>query len=304
MDLRLAKLVGIEIEALVKEHEATIKNIEKYKDILTNPKSLDRTIIKELAEFKKEFVVKRRTRIENLEEASFEEKKIEEAPVYFIMDRFGYAKMIDIPTFERNRETIKAESKYIIPVLNTGRICIFTSTGDMHTIKMMDIPLCKMKDKGVPIDNVSNYDSTKEEYIYLCPLSDAVMQKFMFVTKDGMMKQVYGTEFDVLKRTVAATKLTDDDRVISIAPIIDQKTVALISKEGFVIRFNIDEVPVKKKSAVGVRGIKLSPGDEITDVFYVAAMNDTQVCKVKGKKLEVGKIKLTKRDSKGTKVRG
>ena len=303
LDLRLAKLVGLEIEALIKEHDTTLKNIEKYKDILTNPKTMDKTIIKELDEFKKEFAVERRTRIENLEEATFEEKKIEEAPVYFLMDRFGYAKMIDVPTYERNKDTIEADNKFIIPVLNTGRICIFTSTGDMHTIKMLDLPLAKMKDKGVPIDNVSNFDSTKEDYIYLCPLNEVVMQKLMFVTKQGMMKQVYGTEFDVLKRTVAATKLNDNDAVINIHPIVDQKNVALISKEGFVIRFAIEEVPLKKKGAVGVRGIKLSATDEITDVFYMA-IGDNPTCKVKGKNMEVNKIKLTKRDSKGTKIRG
>ena len=303
LDLRLSKLVGLEIEALMKEHDTTLKNIEKYKDILTNPKTMDKTIIKELEEIKKEFAVPRRTRIENLEEATFEEKKIEEAPVYFLMDRFGYAKMVDVATFERNKDTIESENKFIIPVLNTGRICIFTSNGDMHTIKMLDLPLCKMKDKGVPIDNVSNFDSTKEDYVYLCTLNDVVMQKLMFVTKQGMMKQVYGTEFDVLKRTVAATKLNDGDAVISIAPMIDQKTVALISKDGFVTRFAIDEVPLKKKGAVGVRGIKLTETDEITNVFYLA-MGDNPVCKVKGRNLEVNKIKLTKRDTKGTKVRG
>lgn len=303
LDLRLSKLVGLEIEALIKEHDITLKNIEKYKDILTNPKTMDKTIIKELEEIKKEFATPRKTRIENLEEATFEEKKIEEAPVYFLMDRFGYAKMVDVPTFDRNKDTIETENKFIIPVLNTGRICIFTSSGDMHTIKMLDLPMCKMKDKGVPIDNVSNFDSTKEEYVYLCTLNEVVMQKLMFVTKQGMMKQVYGTEFDVLKRTVAATKLNDGDFVISVAPIVDQRTVALITKDGFVIRFAVDEVPLKKKSAVGVRGMKLAPSDEVTDVFYLAT-GDNPICKVKGKNLEVNKIKLTKRDSKGTKVRG
>ena len=303
LDLRLSKLVGLEIEALIKEHDITLKNIEKYKDILTNPKTMDKTIIKELEEIKKEFATPRKTRIENLEEATFEEKKIEEAPVYFLMDRFGYAKMVDVPTFDRNKDTIETENKFIIPVLNTGRICIFTSSGDMHTIKMLDLPMCKLKDKGVPIDNVSNFDSTKEEYVYLCTLNEVVMQKLMFVTKQGMMKQVYGTEFDVLKRTVAATKLNDGDFVISVAPIVDQRTVALITKDGFVIRFAVDEVPLKKKSAVGVRGMKLAPSDEVTDVFYLAT-GDNPICKVKGKNLEVNKIKLTKRDSKGTKVRG
>ena len=303
LDLRLSKLVGLEIEALIKEHETTLKNIEQYKDILTNPKTMDKTIIKELDEIKKEFGVPRRTRIENLEEASFEEKKIEEAMVYFIMDRFGYAKMIDVATFDRNKETIEAENKVIIPVLNTGRICVFTSNGNMHTIKMLDLPLCKMKDKGVPIDNVSNFDSKTEDAIYLSTLKDVVVKKLMFVTKQGMMKQVYGTEFEVLKRTVVATKLNENDSLLSISPIVDERNVALISKDGYAIRFSVDEVPIKKKSAVGVRGIKLLSGDEITDVFY-RSMGDNPVCKVKGRNVEVNKIKLTKRDSKGTKLRG
>ena len=303
LDLRLSKLVGLEIEALIKEHETTLKNIEQYKDILTNPKTMDKTIIKELDEIKKEFGVPRRTRIENLEEASFEEKKIEEAMVYFIMDRFGYAKMIDVATFDRNKETIEAENKVIIPVLNTGRICVFTSNGNMHTIKMLDLPLCKMKDKGVPIDNVSNFDSKTEEAIYLSTLKDVVVKKLMFVTKQGMMKQVYGTEFEVLKRTVVATKLNENDSLLSISPIVDERNVALISKDGYAIRFSVDEVPIKKKSAVGVRGIKLLSGDEITDVFYLS-MEDNPVCKVKGRNVEVNKIKLTMRDSKGTKLRG
>lgn len=303
LDLRLAKLVGLEIETLLKEHDTTLNNIEKYKEILTNPKTMDKTIIKELDELKKEFARERRTRIENIEEVTFKEKEIEESPVYFLMDRFGYAKMVDVATYERNKETIDTENKFVIPVLNTGRICIFTSVGNMHTIKMSDFHIAKLKDKGVPIDNMSNFDSTKEDYVYLCALSDVVMQKLMFVTKCGMMKQVYGTEFDVLKRTVAATKLNDGDFVISISPIIDEKNVALITRDGFVIRFAIDEVPLKKKGAVGVRGMKLTGSDEITDVYYIG-IHDNPVCKVKGKNMEVNKIKLTKRDSKGTKVRG
>ena len=303
LDMRLAKLVGLEIEALLKEHENTLKNIEKYKDILTNPKSMDKLIIKELDAFKDEFAVERRTRIENVEEAVFEEKKIEEAEVYFLMDRFGYAKTVDTATYERNKETIDSENKYVIPVLNTGRMCVFTNLGQMHVIKMLDLPLCKMKDKGVPIDNVSNYDTSKESVVYLCPLGEIIFKKLCFVTKLGMMKQVYGTEFDVLKRTVAATKLMDDDEVISIEAILDQKNVALVTRDGFVIRFNVDEVPLKKKSAVGVRGMKLTGTDEIEEVFFIAN-GENPVTTIKNKKYELNKVKLTKRDSKGTKVRG
>ena len=303
LDMRLAKLVGLEIEALMKEHDETLKNIELYKDILTNPASLDRTIIKDLDSFKKEFGKERKTRIENVEEAHFEEKKIEEMPVYFLMDRFGYAKTVDVATYERNKDTIETENKYIIPVLNTGRICLFTSTGQMHTIKVLDLPFGKMKDKGTPIDNVSNYDSSKEYVIYVCTLADVVMQKLCFVTRQAMMKHVYGTEFDVLKRTVSATNLAEDDELIAVMPITTQNQVSLITRDGYVTRFIIDEVPIKKKGAVGVRGMKLTGSDIVEQVFFTS-FGENPSFEIKNKKMEVNKIKLTKRDTKGTKVRG
>lgn len=303
LDMRLAKLVGLEIEALMKEHDETLKNIELYKDILTNPASLDKTIIKELDSYKKEYATERKTRIENLEEAKFEEKKIEEMQVMFLMDRFGYAKTVDKTVFERNRDSIEMEYKTIVPVMNTGRICVFTSTGQMHTIKVMDLPLGKNKDKGVPIDNVSNYDSTKESVVYVCALADVVMQKLCFATKYAMMKFVYGTEFDVLKRTVAATNLTDGDELISVCPITSQNQVSLVTRDGYVTRFIIDEIPVKKKGAVGVRGMKLTGTDEVEQIFFTS-FGENPSFEIKNKKMEVNKIKLTKRDTKGTKVRG
>ena len=69
------------------------------------------------------------------------------------------------------------------------------------------------------------------------------------------------------------------------------------------IRFNVDEVPLKKKSAVGVRGMKLTGTDEIEEVFFIAN-GENPVTTIKNKKYELNKVKLTKRDSKGTKVRG
>ncbi|MDO4965457.1 MAG: DNA topoisomerase (ATP-hydrolyzing) [Lachnospiraceae bacterium] len=303
LDMRLSKLVGLELEALMKDHEETLKNIELYKDILTNPATMDKTIVKELDAYKKEYAVERKTRIENLEEAKFEEKKIEEMQVMFLMDRFGYAKTMEVSLFERNRDTIEAEYKTIIPVMNTGRMCLFTSAGQMHTVKVLDLPLGKSKDKGVPVDNVSNYDSSKETIVYVTTLADVVMQKLCFVTKTSMMKQVYGTEFDVLKRTVAATNLADSDELISICPITTQNQVALITRDGYVTRFVIDEVPLKKKGAVGVRGMKLTGSDIVEQVFFTS-FGENPSFNIKNKKMEVNKIKLTKRDTKGTKVRG
>ncbi len=300
--MRLSKLIGLEIEALLKEHEETLKNIESYKDILTNPKSMDRLIIKELDSYKKEYGRERRTLIENAEAVVFEEKKIEEMEVMFLMDRFGYARTVDMGTYERNRDTIDSESRYIFPVMNTGRVCLFTNTGQMHTIKVLDLPFGKLKDKGVPIDNVSNYSSSDEELIYACNLKELIMQKLCFATKKSMLKHVYGTEFDVTKRSVAATGLNDGDELIAVFPIIDEKNIVLRTRDGFFLKFNLEEIPLKKKGAAGVRGMKLTGTDEVTGVYPLKNGVETTI-DVNGKKVELNRLKLARRDTKGTKLR-
>ena len=103
LEMRLYKLIGLEIEALQKEHEETLKNIARYEDILNNYGSMSNVIMEELEAFKKEYGRKRRTAVENAEEAVFEEKKIEEQEVVFLMDRFGYTKTVDTSVYEIGR---------------------------------------------------------------------------------------------------------------------------------------------------------------------------------------------------------
>lgn len=302
LEMRLYKLIGLEIDALMAEHDKTLENIKLYKDILTNPGTMDATIIKELDSIKKEYNRPRRTLIENAQEIVFEEKKIEEAEVYFLMDKFGYAKTVDSATFDRNRDAIEAEFKYSFPILNTGRVCIFSDKGVMHSIKVSDLPCGRFRDRGIPIDNVSNFSTQNETAVYVCAMADLVLQKLMFVTNKGMMKQVYGTEFDVTKRTVAATGLNDGEYVLSIEPIVSHKNIVLKTQEGMFLRFDIDEVPVKKKAAIGVRGIRLSQSDSVEAVYYIKSGEDT-VIEFGNRLLDLSKLRLGKRDSKGTKVR-
>lgn len=160
--MRLQKLIGLELEALLKDHDETLKNIAKYEDILGSRAAMAKVIIKELESFKKEYAKPRKTVIDNLEEAVVEEKKIEEMDVVFLMDRFGYAKTVDVATYERNKEAANTENRYILTCKNTDKICIFTNKGQMHLLKVLDLPYGKFRDKGTPIDNLSNYNSSEE----------------------------------------------------------------------------------------------------------------------------------------------
>ncbi len=303
LELRLYRLIGLEIEALKKDYEQTTANIYRYEDILDRRESMAQVIIDDLDAIKKMYAVERRTVIENAEEAVFEEKKVEEMDVVFLMDRFGYCKTIDNPTLERNREAIEQESAWIVPCKNTGQILAFTNKGNLHTVKVMDLPFGRFRDKGTPIDNVSNYNSSEEDIIFITSKSQLALQRLAFITKSGMIKYVAGNEFDVAKRMVAATKLADGDEVKSVNLIYDQMYVTLCSHKGFLLKFDVSEIPEKKKAAVGVRGIKLAADDYVEEVFYMNAFEEKKIIEFHEKKLDLALIRPQKRDAKGTKIK-
>ncbi len=302
LEMRLYKLIGLEIEALIKEHDETMANIYRYEDILASRDSMTQVIINELDAIKKEYGKKRRTVIENTEQTVYVEKKPEEMDVFFMMDKFGYARTVDMATFERNKEAALSENKYAFVCKNTGKVCVFTNKGQLHTIKVSDIPFGKFRDKGVPIDNVSNYNTADEEIVCVASQSELNLYRIVFATKDAMVKIVDGGEFDVSKRSVAATKLQDGDMLVSVEVLKEQRNMVLRSAEGFFLRFPLEEIPEKKKAAIGVRGMKLGAKDIITDVYYTQNAVE-QTIEYKDKKLELNKIKLGKRDGKGVKVR-
>lgn len=302
LEMRLYKLIGLELEALINEHEETMANIYRYEDILERRDSMAQVIMNELDGYKKEFGRPRRTVIENGQEAVYKEKELEEMEVICLMDRFGYVKTIDPATYERNKEAADTENKFVFPCKNTGRICLFTDTGQMHTVKVADLPFGKFRDKGVPIDNVSNYSTEKEQLVYVTSQSELNLKQVLFVTAQSMMKIVDGGEFDVSKRTVAATKLGDGDTVLSVVTLYDQKYIVLQSRNGYFLRFSVEEIPEKKKGAVGVRGMKLGSGDSLEAVYYTQNITETTI-PYKSKDLSLNSIKLGKRDGKGVKVR-
>ena len=302
LEMRLYKLIGLELEALINEHEETMANIYRYEDILDRRDSMAQVIMNELDGFKKEYSHPRKTVIENGQEAVYKEKELEEMDVVFLMDRFGYAKTVDVSTYERNKEAADAENKYIFTCKNTGRLCLFTTTGQMHTIKVLDLPYGKFRDKGTPIDNVSNFSQKTEEIVYITSQKELNLCQVIFATAQSMLKVVDGGEFDVTKRTVAATKLAEGDSVVSVTALTDQRNIVLQTRAGFFLRFSIDEIPEKKKGAIGVRGMKLGDGDQVENVYYTKNAVETTI-EYKGKELILNNLKLGKRDSKGTKVR-
>ncbi|MFR8172123.1 MAG: DNA topoisomerase (ATP-hydrolyzing) subunit A [Marvinbryantia sp.] len=303
LEMRLYKLIGLEIAALQKEHDETVKNIARYEDLLNNYGSMAKQIVKELQSFKKEYAVPRKTVVENGEEAVYEEKKIEEMEVVFLMDRFGYARTVDAATYERNKETADAENRYVISCMNTDKICLFTDMGSQHLIKVLDVPFGKFRDKGKPIDNFCNYSSAQETIVYAESLQRVKMSLLIFGTAQGMVKQVEGSEFDVAKRTIAATKLQEGDKVICVHRMDEAETAVFKTERDICLRIQIGDIPLKKKGAIGVRGIRLNEGDRVEAMYYPNGEKDKTIL-YKEKEVRLDRLKVAGRDTKGTKLRG
>ena len=300
LEMRLYKLIGLEIEALMKEHDETLENIAKYEDILEHRSSMAKVIIKELTAFKKAYGKERKTVIDNLKEAVVAAKKIEEQDVVFLMDRFGYAKIVDTSVYERNKEAANAEYRHIFTCKNTDKICIFTDKGQMHLLKVLDLPYGKFRDKGTPIDNLCNYDSKEENVVYLAGLEHVSSHRMLFGTKYAMIKVVDGMEFVVAKKTTAATKLGEEDEVLTVCPLEENDTLVMATKKDMFLRIDCALIPQKKKGAVGVRGMELAAGDELKSIHVLHEGEEKEV-EVKGKPVALHRLHVGNRDTKGVK---
>lgn len=302
LEMRLYKLIGLEILALEKEHRETLRKIKEYEKILSDKGTMDQVIKEDLAAIKREFAYPRRTLIEDGKEAVYDESAVEVREVVFVMDRFGYSRIVDRSTYDRNRETIENENTHVICCLNTDRICLFTDAGVLHQVKVTDIPLGKLRDKGTPIDNLCKYDGTKEQTVFVTNASSLQGKLFLFATRDAMLKRVPGEEFETNNRMVAATKLQEGDSLVSVQPADEASEVVLQTDNGVFLRFAMDEISVQKKNARGVRGIKLGRGEALEQVYLLGA-NTESVITYKEKQVHLNRLKQGRRDGKGNKVR-
>ena len=309
LEMRLYRLIGLEIMALQEEYAEILKKIDKYQDILEHPASMKKVMKKDLEKIKKIYGFERKTELTNAKAAVVKALPIEEKEVVFVMDRFGYSKILDKSTYERNEETVLKEYRHIVHCMNTDKVCVFTDTGVMHQIKVQDIPSGRLRDKGTPLDNIGNYDSRNEQILLIAPDRTLKESSLLFVTAASMVKLVDGAEFIVQKKTVAATKLAEGDtltavRIVSAKESTTNAQIIMQSEEGYFLRFPLEEVTRKKKGAIGIRGMKLQEQDHVKHIYLTGVEEeDTPSIIYKEKELVFSKIRLMGRDGKGVKVR-
>ncbi len=302
LQMRLYRLIGLELIALQKEYLESLQKIRKYSRILKNRSSMDDVIREDLLAIRKEFAVPRRTELMDASETVYVEEAPAERSAVFALDRFGYAKLLDPAVYEKNRETVDTEHVWVIPCTTAEKIAVITDAGILHQVKASDIPSGKPKDKGTPIDNLCRMDGMKERPVFVENASVLTAQKLLFVTRQAMVKIVPGEEFVTNNRMVAATKLGDGDALLSVRPVAEMDELVLQTKGGMFLRFALEEVSELKKASRGVRGMKLGKDDEVIGAWLLTRGAE-RVVTWKEKEIHLSRLKLAKRDGKGTKVR-
>ena len=302
LDMRLYKLIGLEIEALLKDNAATLKNIEDYENILKDHKNMDKLFIKDLEKIKRDFALPRKTLIEDAKEAVYIEEPLASEEVIFVTDKFGYCKVYDRNTFDKNAQAIESENIYVFPVMNTDKVCIFSNTGILYKIKVIDLPVSKLRDKGTPIDNLTKFDSSTEEILLAVSEDSMRGNSILMLTKNGFIKKISSEEFKTNNKQVASTKLTNDDVLIAVKMISSgiNTDIFIISDAGYILRFNISEVNEFKKSTRGEKAMTLGYNEYIKELHL---LNDTGFVNISGKEIALNKVKPSHRGYKGQKIK-
>ncbi len=299
LEMRLYKLIGLEILALEKEYKECLKKIAQYEKVLKDRKNMDKVIKADLIRIKKEFAVPRRTVIEDCKEPVYVEEPAQVQDAVFLMDRFGYCKLLDQAAYERSQEAVDTDYQHVVPCQTDDRLCIFTNTGNLHQVKVQDVPFGKLKDKGTPIENISRFDGGREDILLLVRLGRIKGQLLLFATRQGLIKQVPGEEFITSNRTVASTKLQEGDGLVCVRIIGQETDIVLQTSMGAFLRFSADEIPELKKSAKGVRGIRLGEKEALEQVYFVGQQ---PLAQYKGREVHLDRLKVSKRDEKGRKA--
>lgn len=274
LDMRLSRLIGLELEALKKENEKTKQNIEKYIKILSDKKYMKKVIKDDLESIIKEYGQPRKTSIKNIEKAVIKKEAPKAFKEVVLMDKFGYVRAVSDTVYEKNKEAADSESKWVIPVMSDDKVVFITENGIMHTVPANKIPFGKFRDKSIPVDNVSTLDTTTDFILYAEAMKgmayEKVVNNYIMVTNLGGVKKLPGIEFNVKSKNTKYIKLKDGEVCTNFVKV--KKTepeIVLVSEAGRFLRFSAADIPEKKRGAGTVAGIAMKDGEKLSDVFFV-----------------------------------
>ncbi len=312
LDMRLARLQGLEREKIDKEYAELMEKIAYYNALLADEKLLMGVIKDELLEIKKKYGDKRRTKIVADVDEFDDEDLVEEENVAVTLTHLGYIKRVPADTYKAQKRGGKGitgittrENDFVKDLIITSThdyLMFFTNTGKAHKIKAYEIPEATRTAKGTPAVNFLNL-MQKERITAVIPVQEFSDEKYLIaVTKNGTIKKTPLSQFDTQRKTgLIAINLKDDDQLIGIKETNGHNNVIIVTKNGKCICFSEEDVRSMGRIAGGVRAIKLEKDDEVVAMELVEPDQELLVVTENGygKRTPVSDYKIQVRGGKG-----
>ena len=274
LDMRLARLQGLEREKLENEHAELMKKIAYYKEILADEHKLMGVIKDELLEIKDKYGDKRRTSFIKDTGEIDEETLIDEESVAITLTHLGYIKRMPEDTFKAQKRGGKGivglttrDSDFVkdlVMVSTHDTLLFFTDKGKVFKMKGYEIPEASRTAKGTPVINFLNLDSG-ERVTAIIPMRDYNEDDYLVMaTLKGTIKKTPIDQFENIRNNgLIAINLKEDDRLIGVSDARGNENIYIVTKMGKAIAFSGDEVRSIGRTAAGVRAINLEDDDEV-----------------------------------------
>ena len=312
LDMRLARLQGLEREKIDKEYADLMERIAYFKSILADEKLLLGVIKEELLEIKSKYGDKRRTKIVADVDEFDDEDLVEEEKVAVTLTHKGYIKRVPADTYKAQKRGGKGitglttrEDDFVKNLIMTSThdyLMFFTNTGKAHKIKAFEVPEASRTARGTPAVNFLNL-LQRERITAVIPVQDFEEDKYLIsVTKNGIIKKTHLSEFDTKRTTgLIAINLKDDDQLIAVRETSGTNNVVIVTRNGKCICFNEEDVRPMGRIAGGVRAIKLEKDDEVVAMELVEKNQELLVVTENGygKRTPAKEYKIQVRGGKG-----
>ncbi|SDI85945.1 DNA gyrase subunit A [Chryseobacterium taeanense] len=319
LDLRLARLTGMELDKIRDEYDAIMKEIADLEDILTNEPRRFQIIKDELIEVKEKYGDERRTEIDYSGGEMSIEDIIPNEAVVLTISHAGYIKRTLLSEYKiqsrggvGNKAATTRDSdflEYIVSATNHQYMLFFTEKGRCYWLRVFEIPEGSKTAKGRAVQNLINIepDDKIKAYIRTNNLKDSEyvnQMSVVMVTKNGTIKK---TSLEAYSRPrvngVNAIEIRDNDQLLGAYLTNGTSEIMIATKNGKCIRFPEEKVREVGRGSIGVRGIAMEDNDEVIGMIVVNDVEKETVLVVSekgyGKRTAVEDYRITNRGGKG-----
>ena len=280
LDMRLRRLTGLEREKLEEEYEALIKEINRFKEILSSEALIYEIIKDELLEIKEKYGDNRKTRIMPSADEIDIEDMIEKEDVIITLTHYGYIKRMPEDIYKTQRRGGKGitglttrEEDFVKDLFITSThdtILFFTNKGRVYSLKAYQIPEGRRQARGTAIINLLSLEAN-EEISAVVPIQEYDPESnLVLITRNGTIKKTTLDSFkNIRKSGIIAINLKKEDELIEVKKTNGKREIVVVTSNGMSIRFNEEDVRTMGRNAMGVKAINLKEDDKVVAMDLV-----------------------------------